>query len=220
MIAVNISASPEQGGTQEPGTVPNVNNDFGHLKINFVSNISYQANVSNHNFNGVNNVVNTVYSSNTEDFSQQNPILDAPHHLNMPQNLNMHQSFNPSLNLYMPQNLNMPQNIIMPHTTNFQQNQQYVAVPSMSTSQFQSENQLSAEEEKDSERRVWTPDEDEAIKHLVAQFGTKSWSLIAEHIIKDFNIAGRSGKQCRERWHNHLGMFNISELIHVVKNLS
>jgi myb proto-oncogene protein len=23
-------------------------------------------------------------------------------------------------------------------------------------------------------------------------------------IIKDYNITGRSGKQCRERWHNHL----------------
>lgn len=32
----------------------------------------------------------------------------------------------------------------------------------------------------------------------------RSWSLIAEHIVKDFGINGRSGKQCRERWHNHL----------------
>jgi hypothetical protein len=53
-------------------------------------------------------------------------------------------------------------------------------------------------------RRVWSPDEDEAIRQLVARFGTKSWSLIAEHIIKDYGISGRSGKQCRERWHNHL----------------
>ena len=28
--------------------------------------------------------------------------------------------------------------------------------------------------------------------------------MIADHIIKDYNIHGRSGKQCRERWHNHL----------------
>lgn len=53
-------------------------------------------------------------------------------------------------------------------------------------------------------RRVWSKEEDEAIKILVAQYGTKSWSLIAEHIIKDHKIYGRSGKQCRERWHNHL----------------
>ena len=28
--------------------------------------------------------------------------------------------------------------------------------------------------------------------------------MIAENIVKEFAIAGRSGKQCRERWHNHL----------------
>jgi myb proto-oncogene protein len=38
----------------------------------------------------------------------------------------------------------------------------------------------------------------------VAKFGIKSWSVIAENIVKEFAIAGRSGKQCRERWHNHL----------------
>lgn len=53
-------------------------------------------------------------------------------------------------------------------------------------------------------RRVWTSDEDDAIKALVLRFGTKSWSIIAEHIVKDYNIPWRSGKQCRERWHNHL----------------
>lgn len=62
------------------------------------------------------------------------------------------------------------------------------------------------EEERESERRVWTVVEDEAIKQLVTKFGTKSWSLIAEHIYKDYQISGRSGKQCRERWHNHLGL--------------
>jgi hypothetical protein len=54
-------------------------------------------------------------------------------------------------------------------------------------------------------RRVWTPDEDEAIRQLVTKFGTKSWSAIAEHVVKDYGINGRTGKQCRERWHNHLG---------------
>ena len=54
-------------------------------------------------------------------------------------------------------------------------------------------------------RRVWVVEEDEAIRKLVAKFGIKSWSVIAENIVKEFAIAGRSGKQCRERWHNHLG---------------
>jgi hypothetical protein len=59
--------------------------------------------------------------------------------------------------------------------------------------------------ELDAERRIWTPEEDSAIRTLVANFGTKNWSLIAENIVKDYGIIGRSGKQCRERWHNHLG---------------
>ena len=33
---------------------------------------------------------------------------------------------------------------------------------------------------------------------LVQQFGAKKWSVIASH------LKGRIGKQCRERWHNHL----------------
>ena len=35
--------------------------------------------------------------------------------------------------------------------------------------------------------------------------GTHSWASIAEAIADQFNIIGRSGKQCRERWYNHLG---------------
>lgn len=54
-------------------------------------------------------------------------------------------------------------------------------------------------------RRVWTMEEDEAIRQMVAKYGTKSWALIAENLSQEFSIAGRSGKQCRERWHNHLG---------------
>lgn len=56
-----------------------------------------------------------------------------------------------------------------------------------------------------SDRRVWTPEEDEAIRQLVEKYGTKTWSVIAEQIVKEFGIDGRTGKQCRERWHNHLG---------------
>ncbi|XP_041802051.1 v-myb avian myeloblastosis viral oncogene homolog-like 2a isoform X2 [Chelmon rostratus] len=44
----------------------------------------------------------------------------------------------------------------------------------------------------------WSREEDEKIVELVARYGTKHWSLIARH------LKGRLGKQCRERWHNHL----------------
>lgn len=44
----------------------------------------------------------------------------------------------------------------------------------------------------------WTKDEDSLVIQLVNQFGPKRWSVIASH------LKGRIGKQCRERWHNHL----------------
>jgi hypothetical protein len=44
----------------------------------------------------------------------------------------------------------------------------------------------------------WTAEEDAKIAELVGQYGPKHWSLIAGH------LPGRIGKQCRERWHNHL----------------
>lgn len=54
------------------------------------------------------------------------------------------------------------------------------------------------------DRRVWAQEEDEAIRALVMKHGTKTWSVIAEEIVKEYSIQGRTGKQCRERWHNHL----------------
>eukprot|EP00850_Spirogloea_muscicola_P012409 SM000080S22924 [mRNA] locus=s80:143062:148737:- [translate_table: standard] len=44
----------------------------------------------------------------------------------------------------------------------------------------------------------WTKEEDERIADLVEKLGARKWSLIAQ------NLPGRIGKQCRERWHNHL----------------
>ncbi|KAK6920181.1 SANT/Myb domain [Dillenia turbinata] len=45
---------------------------------------------------------------------------------------------------------------------------------------------------------AWTKKEDDLIIELVGKEGTKKWSEIASH------LPGRIGKQCRERWHNHL----------------
>lgn len=36
------------------------------------------------------------------------------------------------------------------------------------------------------------------VLELVDKYGPKKWTLIARH------LKGRIGKQCRERWHNHL----------------
>ncbi len=40
--------------------------------------------------------------------------------------------------------------------------------------------------------------EDEKVLQLVREYGPKRWTLISKH------LKGRTGKQCRERWHNHL----------------
>lgn len=45
---------------------------------------------------------------------------------------------------------------------------------------------------------AWTEEEDALLLSLVEQLGPSHWNKIAEH------VAGRIGKQCRERWHNSL----------------
>ena len=47
-------------------------------------------------------------------------------------------------------------------------------------------------------RRPWGPEEDEQLRQLVDVYGIKSWAQIAT------NLSNRNGKQCRERWRNHL----------------
>jgi hypothetical protein len=44
----------------------------------------------------------------------------------------------------------------------------------------------------------WTPEEDAQVIELVRIHGQKKWSMIARE------LKGRLGKQCRERWYNHL----------------
>jgi len=65
---------------------------------------------------------------------------------------------------------------------------------------------FSLEEEDDSphalgawKKHVWTAEEDAHLLHLIQTSGSKvRWSVIGAA------MDGRSGKQCRERWHNHL----------------
>ncbi|XP_061366806.1 transcription factor MYB98-like [Gastrolobium bilobum] len=44
----------------------------------------------------------------------------------------------------------------------------------------------------------WTVEEDRLLIQMVEQYGVRKWSHIAQA------LPGRIGKQCRERWHNHL----------------
>lgn len=50
----------------------------------------------------------------------------------------------------------------------------------------------------DSVKGPWTAEEDEIVLNLVLTHGPHHWSRIASY------LPGRIGKQCRERWHNHL----------------
>ena len=47
-------------------------------------------------------------------------------------------------------------------------------------------------------KRAWTDEEDAELLATVAKLGPQRWSLISSH------LKGRVGKQCRERWFNHL----------------
>jgi hypothetical protein len=47
-------------------------------------------------------------------------------------------------------------------------------------------------------RATWTSEEDQLLQTLVADQGPANWARIAAI------LPGRSAKQCRERWHNHL----------------
>ncbi|CAK88229.1 unnamed protein product (macronuclear) [Paramecium tetraurelia] len=47
-------------------------------------------------------------------------------------------------------------------------------------------------------KKPWTDYEDTQVMQLVEQYGPHKWTFIAS------KLPGRIGKQCRERWHNHL----------------
>jgi len=44
----------------------------------------------------------------------------------------------------------------------------------------------------------WTEEEDRKVIELVKIYGLKKWKIISSF------LPGRIGKQCRERWTNHL----------------
>jgi hypothetical protein len=47
-------------------------------------------------------------------------------------------------------------------------------------------------------RRKFTPEEDDALRRLVAQLGSNDWNAIARE------FPGRSARQCRDRWCKYL----------------
>lgn len=47
-------------------------------------------------------------------------------------------------------------------------------------------------------KKTWTAEEDKTLKELVQTYGVGNWSILASQ------LTSRTGKQCRERWFNHL----------------
>ncbi|KAI3807030.1 hypothetical protein L1987_22950 [Smallanthus sonchifolius] len=62
-----------------------------------------------------------------------------------------------------------------------------------------------------SSKGQWTKEEDSVLRQLVEKHGERKWSYIAGM------LKGRIGKQCRERWHNHLRP-NIKECIFLISS--
>jgi Myb-like DNA-binding domain len=48
------------------------------------------------------------------------------------------------------------------------------------------------------QKGIWSEEEDEKLTHLVSTYGPRCWAAIATE------LQNRNGKQCRERWLNHL----------------
>ena len=47
-------------------------------------------------------------------------------------------------------------------------------------------------------KKIWTQEEDNILTELVEKYGTGNWTLLSS------SLSPRTGKQCRERWFNHL----------------
>jgi hypothetical protein len=56
--------------------------------------------------------------------------------------------------------------------------------------------------------------EDEKVRHLVGVYGAKKWTMIATE------LPDRIGKECRERWHNHLREKSTDRKPRVLKTTS
>ncbi|OMJ83334.1 hypothetical protein SteCoe_15800 [Stentor coeruleus] len=58
----------------------------------------------------------------------------------------------------------------------------------------------------DSDKRktkLWKCEEDQILRNLVKQYGSKRWTMISNELNKAFGIK-RTPKQCRDRWFNNL----------------
>ena len=55
-----------------------------------------------------------------------------------------------------------------------------------------------------SKRKHWSEEEDNALKVILRSHSSSRWTEISQMMQLQFSLYGRTGKQCRERWFNHL----------------
>lgn len=80
-------------------------------------------------------------------------------------------------------------------------------------------------ESKQKTRHTWSSEEDNILVSIVKVRGPKSWNAIAKELNVQLygDMPVRQGKQCRERWHNHLnpnlrkGNWRASEDVYIFK---
>ena len=50
----------------------------------------------------------------------------------------------------------------------------------------------------------WSREEDQLLKGIVGKNAEKPWAVVAKELNQESKSIERTGKQCRERWRNHL----------------
>jgi myb proto-oncogene protein len=56
------------------------------------------------------------------------------------------------------------------------------------------------------QRRLWSEKDDEVLRTLILSQGGRRWTWVAKEMKVRIPNFDRNGKQCRERWFNHLQM--------------
>jgi hypothetical protein len=80
-------------------------------------------------------------------------------------------------------------------------------------------------ENKQKSRHTWSLEEDDILTRIVDERGPKNWNLVAKELNIQLyeDVPVRQGKQCRERWYNHLnptlkkGNWRVEEDIYLLQ---
>ncbi|CAG7887000.1 unnamed protein product [Brassica rapa] len=176
------------------------NNPYQHCSYqeNMVDFYETKPQVMNHHFQAAENPYFT------RNHHQEINLVDDHDHMNLEQNNMMMIPFD-----YPPtETINKPMNFVMPDEVSCvsADNNSYRAMSFNKTKPFltrklsssSSSSSWKGKKKTTLVKGQWTAEEDRILIQLVEKYGLRKWSHIAQV------LPGRIGKQCRERWHNHL----------------